>query len=176
MRNIILYIASSLNGKIAKNDGTVDWLQEIPNPQEDDHGYAQFYESIDTTIQGYNTYRQIRSWGIEFPYIGKKNYVFTTKSNPEPFEHVEFVHENHIDFVKQLKRQSGGNIWLIGGGMVNGMLLEEGLIDELLVFVMPIVLDDGIDLFQTLEVDHLLKLQGVQSYPSGAVCLTYRLP
>lgn len=176
MRKIILYIASSLNGKIAKNDGAVDWLQEIPNPQEDDHGYAQFYETVDTTIQGYNTYRQIRSWGIEFPYIGKKNYVFTTKKNPEPFEHVEFVHDNHINFVKQLKRQNGGNIWLIGGGMVNGMLLEEGLIDELQVFVMPIVLNDGIDLFQTLEVDHLLKLQSVQPYPSGAVCLTYRLP
>lgn len=79
MRKIKLYIASSINGKTAKIDGSVDWLEEIPKPEKADYGYAKFYESIDTTIQGSNTYQQIMNWGIGFPYKGKKNYVITRK-------------------------------------------------------------------------------------------------
>ena len=66
LRKIKLYIAISLNGKIADADGNVHWLESIPNPDKSDHGYADFYNSIDTTIQGNNTYNQIINWGIEF--------------------------------------------------------------------------------------------------------------
>lgn len=77
MRKIKLYIATTLNGKIARSDGSVDWLESIPNPEKIDYGYSEFYNSVDTTIQGNNTYKQIISWGINFPYTGKKNYIFT---------------------------------------------------------------------------------------------------
>jgi len=79
VRKIKLYIATSLNGKIASSDGNVDWLESIPNPEKTDYGYKAFYDSIDTTIQGYNTYNQILNWDIDFPYKGKKNYVLTKK-------------------------------------------------------------------------------------------------
>ena len=75
MKKLKLYIAISLNGKIAKPDGSVDWLNNIPNPDNSDMGYTDFFESVDTTIQGYKTYKQVIDWGIEFPYKGKKNYV-----------------------------------------------------------------------------------------------------
>ena len=107
MRNVKLYIAVSLNGKIAKLDGSVDWLEAIPNPEKIDHGYADFYKSIDTTIQGYNTYNQIIGWGIDFPYADKKNYVITRKQGIENTEYVEFITGNHIDFIRQLKKKSG---------------------------------------------------------------------
>ncbi|PLX03162.1 MAG: dihydrofolate reductase, partial [Marinilabiliales bacterium] len=58
----------SLNGKIAKKDGSVGWLDNIPNPEKSDFGYKEFYDSVDTTIQGNSTYKQIISWGIDFPY------------------------------------------------------------------------------------------------------------
>lgn len=79
MRKIILYIATSVNGYIAKSDGSVDWLESIPNPNKDDYGCPKFYSSIDTTILGYNTYKQIINWDIEFPYKEKTNYVLTRK-------------------------------------------------------------------------------------------------
>ena len=104
MRKIKLYIAISLNGKIANEDGGVDWLESIPNPEKIDYEYAKFYESIDTTIQGYKTYDQIIGWGIDFPYADKTNYVLTRKQKLLNTKYVEFVSENHIDFINKLKR------------------------------------------------------------------------
>jgi len=174
MRKIKLYIASSLNGKIARLDGDIQWLESIPNPDGTDHGYSEFYNSIDTTIQGYNTFNQIRSWEIEFPYADKKNYVFTNKQDPDDFEHVEFICKDHIDFVKQLKKEKGKDIWLIGGGQINTFLLNEGLIDEIQVFVMPVVIPDGIEIFEKAPKLSNLELISTKSYSTGAVELKYR--
>lgn len=69
----------SFNGKIAKKDGTVAWLDAIPHPEGEDYGYADFYEGIDTTIMGYATYHQVINFDIPFPYPDKTNYVLTRK-------------------------------------------------------------------------------------------------
>lgn len=175
MRKLKLYIATSLNGKIASSDGGVDWLESIPNPEKTDYGYAAFFDSIDTTIQGYNTYNQVINWDIGFPYKGKKNYVLTKKQNIKNTEFVEFITENHIDFIKNLKVQRGGNIWLIGGGQANTLILNAGLLDEIQVFVMPIILSGGIDLFDAFPIQSQLKLLETKSYSSGVVEMKYGL-
>ncbi len=69
----------SFNGKIAKKDGTVAWLDAIPHPEGEDYGYADFYEGIGTTIMGYATYHQVINFDIPFPYPDKTNYVLTRK-------------------------------------------------------------------------------------------------
>ncbi len=175
MRKIKLYIAISLNGKIARQDGSVDWLEAIPNPDKTDHGYSDFYESIDTTIQGNNTYQQIISWGIDFPYADKKNYVFSRKKGLENTPYVEFISENHLVFIEELKEQPGKDIWLIGGGTINTMFLNNKLIDEIQVFVMPIILSQGIELFEALPKETNLKLIESKSYSTGAVELKYEV-
>ncbi len=175
MRKLKLYIATSLNGKIASSDGGVDWLESIPNPEKTDYGYAAFFDSIDTTIQGYNTYNQVINWDIGFPYKRKKNYVLTKKQNIKNTEFVEFITENHIDFIKNLKVQRGGNIWLIGGGQANTLILNAGLLDEIQVFVKPIILSDGIDLFDAFPIQSQLKLLETKSYSSGVVEMKYGL-
>ena len=135
MKKIKAYLAISLNGKISRANGEVDWLDALPNPEKLDYGYYDFYATIDTTIQGYNTYTQVMNWNIDFPYADKKNYVLTRKQGLAPTEQVEFISENHIDFLKKLKQQEGKDIWLIGGGQVNTMLLNENLIDEIILHV-----------------------------------------
>tara|TARA_R110002111_G_scaffold78363_2_gene124265 strand:+ start:1189 stop:1725 length:537 start_codon:yes stop_codon:yes gene_type:complete len=175
MRKLKLYIAISLNGKIAKSDGSIDWLEAIPNPEKIDHGYADFYKSIDTTIQGNTTYKQILSWGIDFPYADKNNYVFTRDKTLINTSEVVFISDNHLDFVKQLKNQKGGDIWLIGGGQLNTLLLNEKLIDEIQVFVMPIVLTQGIDLFESLPKETKLTLIETKAYSTGAVEIKYKV-
>lgn len=175
MRKIKLYIAISLDGKIAKPDGSVDWLESVPNPDKVDYGYFEFYKSIETTIQGYNTYDQIIGWGIEFPYTGKKNYVLTRKQDLRNTENVEFISEDHTKFIKQLKKQKGKDIWLIGGGQINTLLFNEDLIDEIQVFVMPIVIPGGIGLFESLPKEKVLKLMETKSYSNGVVEIKYKV-
>ncbi len=165
----------SLNGKIAARDGGVDWLESIPNPDKLDYGYADFYGSIDTSIQGNATYQQIINWDIEFPYKGIKNFVLTRNSNYQNSEHVEFVASNHIPFIQHLKRQEGKDIWLIGGGQINTLLLQAKLIDELRVFVMPIIIPSGIGLFEAFPPQTQLQLQASETYPTGVVELKYGL-
>lgn len=174
MRKTIIYIACSLNGKIAKLDGSVEWLESIPNPEKTDYGYTKFYKSIDTTIQGFKTYKQIIDWGIEFPYSDKKNYVFTRQEGLKNTENVDFISDQHVRFIQQLKEQEGKDIWVIGGGQINSLLLKENLIDELQVFIMPIIITDGIDLVGSLTNDIKLELIDSKSYSNGTSELRYR--
>ena len=175
MRKIKAYLAISMNGKISRADGRVDWLETVPNPDKLDYGYSKFYESIGTTIQGYNTYAQVMAWDIDFPYADKKNYVLTRKQGLALTEHVEFIFENHIEFLRKLKKEDGKDIWLIGGGQVNTMLLNENLIDELIVHIMPIILPDGIELFELIPKETALKLVESSSYPTGVIGMKYEI-
>lgn len=174
MRKIKLYIATSLNGKIAKSDGDVAWLESMPNPDGIDYGYAEFCNSVDTTIMGYNTYNQIISWGIEFPYSDKKNFVLTNKADLEKSEYVEFISKNHIETIQKIKEESGKDIWLIGGGLVNTLLLNAGLIDEIQIFIMPIVIEGGIEVFEKNTFDTQFELVSVKPFPTGAIEIIYK--
>lgn len=171
MRKLLLYIATSIDGYIAKDDGSVGWLDELPHPEGEDYGYAQFYESIDTTLMGNKTYQQVLGFG-DFPYQGKENYVFSRQSHPSA-EHVQFVTDDPAAFVGLLKGQQGGDIWLVGGGQLNTVMLDAGLIDEILLFQMPVALGSGIALFPHARQTPPLKLLTHTSYASGVSLLHY---
>ncbi len=172
MRKIKLYIAVSIDGYIAQSDGGVAWLDEIPNPDQTDYGYFDFYKSIDTTLMGNATYQQILTFDIPFPYADKTNYVFSRKEQVDN-EDVKFVRKNVSDFVEELQSQKGGDIWLIGGGQLNAAFLEEGLIDEIIVSIMPIVLGSGMPLFAVQNIKSRFNLKKVVSFQSGVVQTTY---
>lgn len=175
MKKIKLYIAVSLNNKIADMQGRVDWLEQMPNPNNEDYGYYDFYNNIGVTIQGNKTYNQLLSWGIDFPYFEKKNYVFTHDSTLQDNEHVSFVSSNHAHFVKELKLNAENDIWLIGGGTINSFFLRENLIDELYICTMPIILEGGIDLFEGEIGRKKIELIDVTSYDSGAIMSRYKV-
>lgn len=175
MIKIISYSAVSLNFKIAREDGSVDWLEDIDNPDKLDYGYYNFYNSIESTIMGYNTYAQLKSWDIEFPYKEKKNYVFTHRKHEHPDPNVTFVTQDHLEFAQNLKGKSEGHVWLVGGAGLNGSFLNAGLIDELVIFVMPVILENGIDLFANNGQDFHLNNTGLKQYPNGVVEIKYSL-
>lgn len=164
-----------MNGYIAKANGSVDWLEDIPNPHNENYGYNDLLDSIDTTIQGNNTYQQIISWGIEFPYKNTVNYVLTNNRNLTDNQHVNFIKEKHIEFIKNLKLKTGKDIWLIGGGKVNSLLLNNGLIDEIHQFIMPIVIEDSIKLFDSVKEDLSLKIVDTIVYKSGVIRYRYKV-
>lgn len=172
MRKIKLYIASSLDGKIASDDGSFQFLDEYNSPAED-YGYTKFLDSVDTTIMGNTTYQQINSIESEFPYIGKRNFVFTRNTELKEDENVTFLSHDQLSVIQSLKEEPGKDIWLIGGGKVNSFFLKNKLIDELILFVMPVLLGNGIPLFEKADFLASVQLTGTKTYDNGVIELRY---
>ncbi|MEZ2240886.1 dihydrofolate reductase family protein [Microcoleus sp.] len=166
MRKIILFIASSLDGYIARPQGEIDWLFTDQN-----YGYSDFLNSIDTIIMGRKTYEQVLTFG-EYPYQEKKSYVLTKNINFQT-EHDVTPVADVDNLVKELRRLEGKNIWLVGGSLLIRNFLEKKLINELILSVHPIVLGEGIPLFATPTTATNLQLTGCQTYSSGLVQLFY---
>jgi dihydrofolate reductase len=169
MRKVILYIASSLDGFISRKDGRLDWLPQIEEGHED-YGYNELMEKIDCILMGRKTYEQVLKFG-KWPYSGKKSYVFS-KRKVEEDKNVE-ISSDAVSLVKELKQKDGKDIWLVGGGGLNGSLLNIGLIDEIIITVIPVLIGSGIGLFDKVENDCKLKLIESKSYDSGMVQLRY---
>ncbi|MCB0497160.1 MAG: dihydrofolate reductase [Cyclobacteriaceae bacterium] len=173
MRKVILYIASSLDGFIARKNGDIDWLED-PNYhlEDEDYGYYEFYNSIDTTLMGNKTYQQVLGFDVPFPYPGKTNYVFS-RSQTGSDENVQFVNADVSEFVKSLKQGDGKDIWLVGGGELNSILLSNGLIDKIILTMIPVKLGEGIPLFSGNVQISDFEMKGHKSYPNGFVQHVY---
>lgn len=173
MRKLILYIAQSIDGFIAKTDGNLDWLTEDEKPDGDlnKYGYLDLLESVDTTLMGYNTYKEILNFDIPFPYPDKKNYVFSRSHVKNDNNPVEFVASNVAEFVRDLKNLSGKDIWLIGGGEINKLLLNANLIDEMIISVKPVVLGNGVPLFAQGSDQKKFRFRSSKMFDDGLVQL-----
>lgn len=175
MRKIILYIASSLDGKIADIHGGVDWLHQIPNPEKSDYGYSDFFKSVDTTVMGNKTYQQVLGFDVAFPYTGLDNYVITRDRSLTKDDHVQFISENIVEFIIELKQTPGKDIWCIGGGQLVTLLLDHKLLDEIQIFIMPVILGEGIPLTDKLSDFSALMLNNTIAHSSGVIELHYKL-
>ncbi|PSR52810.1 hypothetical protein AHMF7605_04365 [Adhaeribacter arboris] len=168
MRKLKLYIATSLDGKIARKDDSVDWLPD-PNAGED-YGYQNFLAEIDTLVMGYKTYEVCLKLG-EWPYEGKTTYVFTRDVTKPQIPAVQLISQNPVEFVKDLLQQEGKDIWLVGGGEINTLLHDAGLIDSYYIAFIPIILGEGIELLPEVRKQQNLVLTQHQVYENGLVML-----
>ncbi len=166
MRKLVLYIATSLDGYIAGPSGEIDWLFA-----DQDYGYREFFAGVDTVLMGRKTYEQALSFG-EYPYQGTRGFVFS-RARRTPDENVTFVSSDVASLVSGLKRASGKNIWLVGGGEIVAECVRHDLIDEFILFVHPIILGAGIPLFPPGLPRRPLKLVRSGSFSSGLVQISY---
>lgn len=164
-RKVILYVATSLDGYIARKNRSVDWLAEYENTEKD-YGYKEFLESIGTVVLGNTTYQQFKA-----PYPNKKCFVFSRK-NTDKESNITFVNKEVRDFLDGLSDNE--NIWLVGGAETIKEFLKNNLIDEFIITVIPIVLGEGIPLFPQGCGEHQLKLQNIKKYDSGVIQLFYQ--
>ncbi|MFD2673391.1 dihydrofolate reductase family protein [Marinicrinis sediminis] len=146
-RKVVLYIATSVDGYIAREDGDIEWLHEVDELGEGDSGYGDFYNRIDTVLMGRKTYDQVLTLVDDFPYPDKQCYVFSRSETRADIPPIHFVQEDVSTFLPQLTRQSGGDIWLVGGAELFQSLWRTGQVDELIITVIPVVLGNGIPLF-----------------------------
>jgi dihydrofolate reductase len=164
----------SLDGFIARADGSIDWLDAYnPAPDGGDYGYSDFVATVDTTLMGMKTFEFVRNvpGGAEY-HKGFRNFVFTRNASGQSFPHMTFVSDDIAAFVGSLKNEKGKNIWLIGGGQINGALLKAGLIDEMILSYIPIVLGGGIPLFAHGSGEASFKLRNSTSWSNGVVQVT----
>lgn len=173
MGNVILYIAASLDGFIARRDDDISWLTAY-NGADEDYGYAEFYARVGAVILGARTYREVLGFGA-WPYPGKTTYVVTTQplQNP-PDANIHAFAGDMADLVAQIRQMTDQDIWLVGGGRLTTAFVNQHLIDETIITIVPLILGEGIPLFQGIEVEEKLLLTGSQVYANGLVQLRYR--
>lgn len=166
MREIILYVAQSIDGYIAREDGSVDWLNPYNNSEFD---FASFFDSIDICIMGRRTYEQIvyslapENW----PYTGKEVIVLSSQKIED-----ENITSMNVDELLETVEHSTGKIWIVGGSMLLRFFLENNLIDKMMITTIPILLGKGISLFTQIDAEQTYKVSKVNDY-SGLIEVTY---
>ena len=173
-RNIIVHIAASADGFIARTDGDLEWLTSRPAP-DGFYGMDAFKRSIDTTVLGRKTYEASLRLGAKFD---SKSPTIVFSRHPPPADApsgVEFVNGAIGPFVRRLRKQPGKNIWLMGGGDLIASFLDEQAIDEFVVSVVPVFIGDGIPLIARRHRHVPLKLDSIERFDDGLVQLHYRL-
>lgn len=170
-RQLILYIAVTIDGFIARENGAIDWLDPF-EASGNDYGYREFIAGIDTVIMGRKTYEQILTFN-EFPYPDQKCYVLTRR--PEAFDdhRVQFYSGSAGALMKEIRKTTGAGVWLIGGAEVAQGFLREDLIDSYIISIIPVLLGSGIRLFDDGKPEMAVKFVDGKSYDDGIVQVSY---
>jgi dihydrofolate reductase len=171
---ISVYIATSLDGFIARKNGDLDWLP--PGEQDgEDFGYAQFMSAVDYVVMGRNTFEKVLTFGGW--HYNKKVIVLTSRDLTIPSrltDKVEALHLSPRELVHEMERRGAKAIYLDGGVTIQ-RFLRESLVDEMIITTIPILLGEGLPLFGTLEKDINLELVKSESYQNGFVQNKYKI-
>ena len=164
MTKVVLYIATSKNGYIADEKGSVDWLpQTLTETRGQDYGYHEFYNSVDAIAIGRKTYEQILGFG-DWPYHGKLSYIFTRKIMESSNNEIEFFADDIPGFMRELENQNIKKLWMVGGSELIEAFYTQGRIDEFIVTVFPNILKNGIPLKtlrDALKKDELIEQHSI---------------
>jgi dihydrofolate reductase len=172
VRSLILYITASLDGYIADEEGGVGWLT---GDDSTDYGYAEFLSGVDTLVMGSSTYlTSLALPGGTKAFQGRRVLVYTSGDDMQPHEGVTFVRQSAPPHVASLKAEPGESIWLLGGGRFATNMLAAGVVDEIRLFVQPVVLGGGVPLWRRLATAVPLELLDARSWPGGLAELRYR--
>jgi dihydrofolate reductase len=171
-RKVILYIATSLDGYIAKPNDDLSFLSIVQKDGED-YGYADFVNSVDTVILGRKTYEWIMTQVSEFPHADKNSYVITRTPRPS-INKTNFYTGDLNDLVLRLKREPGKNIFIDGGAEIVNELLRQNLIDEFIISVIPVLVGNGTRLFKEGLPEQKLKLVATKQFDTGLMQLHYK--
>jgi dihydrofolate reductase len=173
-RKIIVNIATSADGYVARPDGNLDWLTERPAPKGF-YGLPEFERSTDAKILGRKTFDHSLRMGARFG-ADAVYYVFSRQPPPASLPAgVNFVTESISAFAERLRTQAGKNVWMMGGGEIIGAFLDEAAIDEFIITVVPTFIGEGIPLLAPRHRKVALRVLGVQQFPDSVVQLHYEV-
>jgi dihydrofolate reductase len=177
---VTIHMAASLDGFIARKDGSVDWMETSDKFDGGETMTPEFVEgflkTIDCYVMGSRTYETALNFearGLGWAYGDKPTFVLTSRDLRKVRDSVEFYSGELARFVDERLRPNFRSIWFVGGGEVSGECLRLGLADEVRYSIMPVVIGDGIAFFDGLSTDVALHLVEVKAYQSGMVALRY---
>lgn len=174
MRKISLFIATSLDGYIAKPNDDLSFLKLVEKEGED-YGYSKFIDTIDTLIIGRKTYDYVlKEIGSSHYDNGQRDVYVITRTERPSVGRTIFYTGNLTDLIDQLKSEDGKNIYCDGGAEVINELLKHDLIDEFIISVVPVLLGNGTRLFKDGRPEHLLELVNTKDFGTGLTQLHYR--
>lgn len=176
---VTIHMAASLDGFIARADGSTDWMETadtFEGGESMDAAYvADFLKSIDCYVMGSRTYETALAFdakGLGWAYGDKPVFVLTTRALPAARETVELVSGDVAELIEKLRARFG-SIWVVGGGAVAGEVLRRGLADEVRYSIMPVAIGSGVRFFEGLDHDVAMHLMEVKAYTSGIVALRH---
>ncbi|WP_276497298.1 dihydrofolate reductase family protein [Pontibacter litorisediminis] len=174
MRKLSLFIATSLDGYVAKPHDDLSFLKLVDKEGED-YGYAQFTSTVDTIIVGRKTYDWVqREIGASHYDNGDRDVYVITRTERPSVGRTKFYTGNLTDLVQQLKCQDGKGIYCDGGAEVINELLKNDLIDEFTISVIPVLVGDGTKLFKDGRPEQTLELIHAKAFDTGLVQVHYR--
>lgn len=167
---IVVYIATSIDGYIARKNGDLKWLDCVNGPPED-YGFHPFMASLDAIVLGRNTYETCSAFD-EWPY--KKRTIVLSNTLQTVRREAELFQGELPDLCAKLHADGVKKVW-VDGGITISKFLEERLVDEITLSIIPVLLGTGIPLFSPVLNEHTCKLISSQSYPSGLTQLRYEV-
>ena len=179
---VTIHMAASLDGFIARRDGSVDWMETSDKFEGGDTMTPEFVEAflktIDCYVMGSRTYEtalDFEAKGLGWAYGDKPTFVLTSRELRKVRDTVEFYSGELALLVDERLKPNFRSIWFVGGGAVSGECLRLGLADEVRYSIMPILIGDGISFFEGLDKDVALHLVEVKAYESGMVALRHEV-
>ena len=170
MRKIIAYLATSVDGFIARPEGDVTWLDR-PRPA-DEYGMPAFLRSIDTVIMGRETFESGQRLGGAL-VEGKRNIVLSRTMPSYGIPGATVENTDPLELANRLRNEKGKNVWLMGGANVFGSFLSAGALDELIIHVVPVLIGTGMSLLDATPRSVELKLRSTRRFADGVVRLHY---
>lgn len=172
MRDVVYLVAASLDGSIARADGSLDCF-----PTEGEHAddCLNSLNAFDDVLMGRRTYEVGLAQGVTNPYPRMKSWVFSRTMRESPHENVRIISGHAVEFVADLKNKPGRDIYLCGGSELAATLLEADLVDRVEVKLNPLLIGAGIPLFARVAQPLPLEIVRHRVYSSGVALLSYRV-
>lgn len=172
MRPIVsVYIAISIDGNIARDDGALDWLEGVQDAGGDDYGYADFMATIDAVVLGRETYDAVRTFDT-WPFTGRRVIVLTNRALTPSFDEETYAGAL-APLMERLGRDGVRRVYLDGGATIR-QGLDEGLVDDMTLSIVPVLLGIGRPLFTRGVPGSQWTLTGAAGHPTGLVQLRYQ--